>query len=80
MIKLHNILHLPQQVLVTVNDRSSLGTQLLTIAGQRVAYQLSTKEGQMVVELMANVNPALSTWLKSMVHTVLRKQRSSHSQ
>ncbi|XP_052787528.1 rab3 GTPase-activating protein non-catalytic subunit-like isoform X1 [Mya arenaria] len=57
---------LADEVLVTVNEREPLGTQLLTIAGQRVAYKLSVMDAQMVVDLMSNVNPALSTWLKSM--------------
>ncbi|KAH3851384.1 hypothetical protein DPMN_093864 [Dreissena polymorpha] len=55
------------QVLVTVNDRQSLGAQLLTICGQRVAYKLAGMDAQMMVDLMSNVNPALSTWLKAMV-------------
>jgi hypothetical protein len=54
-------------VLVTVNDRDTLGQDLLSIVGQRVAHKLSKLDAQMVVELMSNVNPALSTWLKSMV-------------
>lgn len=55
------------QVLLTVNDRESLGTQLLAIAGQRVAHKLTVMDAQQVVELMSNLNPALSTWLRSMV-------------
>ena len=59
------------QVLVTVNDRDTLGHDLLSIVGQRVAHKLSKLDAQMVVELMSNVNPALSTWLKSMVSFLL---------
>ncbi|XP_052275243.1 rab3 GTPase-activating protein non-catalytic subunit-like isoform X3 [Dreissena polymorpha] len=57
---------LAEEVLVTVNDRQSLGAQLLTICGQRVAYKLAGMDAQMMVDLMSNVNPALSTWLKAM--------------
>ncbi|KAL4238914.1 Rab3 GTPase-activating protein non-catalytic subunit [Mactra antiquata] len=57
---------LAEEILLTVNDRSSLGQQLLTIVGQRVAHKLTLLDAQMVVELMSNVNPSLSTWLKSM--------------
>ncbi|XP_045164449.2 rab3 GTPase-activating protein non-catalytic subunit-like [Mercenaria mercenaria] len=62
---------LAEEVLLTVNDRDSLGQDLLTIVGQRVAQKLSKLDAQMVVELMSNVNPALSTWLKSMNSALL---------
>jgi len=50
-----------------VNDHDSLGTQLLTIGGQRVSHKLAVMDAQTVVDLMSNLNPALSSWLKSMV-------------
>lgn len=62
---------LAEEVLLTVNDHDSLGSQLLAICGQRVAYRFSKLEGPVVVDILSNVNPALSTWLKSMNHKLL---------
>ena len=56
---------------MTVNDHESLGTQLLALVGQRMAYYLDKMPPHDVVKLMANVKPSLATWIKSMVRVVI---------
>lgn len=50
-----------------VTDKEVLASQLLILAGQRLAFALlhvQTKEG---MELLARLPPTLCTWLKAMV-------------
>jgi len=50
-----------------VTDKEVLASQLLILAGQRLAFALlhrQTKEG---MELLARIPPTLCTWLKAMV-------------
>lgn len=50
-----------------MSDKEVLASQLLILAGQRLAFallQIQTKEG---MELFARLPPTLCTWLKAMV-------------
>lgn len=55
------------QAFLQVTDKEVLASQLLILAGQRLAFALlhvQTKEG---MELLARLPPTLCTWLKAMV-------------
>lgn len=55
------------QAFLQVTDKEVLASQLLILAGQRLAFALlhtQTKEG---MELLARLPPMLCTWLKAMV-------------
>ncbi|NXU50100.1 RBGPR protein, partial [Turnix velox] len=58
--------HLGEEAFLQVTDKEVLVSQLLILAGQRLAFALfhmQTKEG---TELLARLPPTLSTWLKAM--------------
>ncbi|KAL7987378.1 hypothetical protein Chor_006297 [Crotalus horridus] len=58
--------HLGEEAILQVEDKEVLASQLLVLAGQRLAYALlhtQTKEG---MELLARLPPTLCTWLKAM--------------
>lgn len=62
-----NLLYM--QAILQVEDKEVLASQLLVLAGQRLAYALlhtQTKEG---MELLARLPPTLCTWLKAMVRS-----------
>lgn len=65
-VKLYNSV-LCLQVLMTVNDREFMGSQLLLVAGRRVAHYLLESHKMEGVELLTNVSPVLSKWLRSLV-------------
>ncbi|XP_061163319.1 rab3 GTPase-activating protein non-catalytic subunit-like isoform X1 [Saccostrea echinata] len=62
-----------EEVLLTVNDREFMGSQLLLVAGRRVAHYLLESHKMEGVELLSNVSPTLSTWLRSLEPGHLRK-------
>uniref|UniRef100_A0A672VB34 RAB3 GTPase activating non-catalytic protein subunit 2 n=1 Tax=Strigops habroptila TaxID=2489341 RepID=A0A672VB34_STRHB len=58
--------HLGEEAFLMVTDKEVLASQLLILAGQRLAFALlhvQTKEG---MELLARLPPTLCTWLKAM--------------
>uniref|UniRef100_A0A8C3KTR2 RAB3 GTPase activating non-catalytic protein subunit 2 n=1 Tax=Calidris pygmaea TaxID=425635 RepID=A0A8C3KTR2_9CHAR len=58
--------HLGEEAFLQVSDKEVLASQLLVLAGQRLAFALlhvQTKEG---MELLARLPPTLCTWLKAM--------------
>lgn len=62
-------LHLITQVMLEVEDKDVLGSQLLVLSGQRLSYSLlhSQTQTQPAMELLARLPPTLCTWLKAMV-------------
>lgn len=61
--------HLITQVMLEVEDKDVLGSQLLVLTGQRLSYSLlhSQSQTQSAMELLARLPPTLCTWLKAMV-------------
>ncbi|XP_071079517.1 rab3 GTPase-activating protein non-catalytic subunit-like [Haliotis cracherodii] len=57
---------LAEEVLLTVNDHELMGSQLLPIAGQRVAYFLFRCDQPGTGKIMSDMSPSLSTWLKQL--------------
>ncbi|XP_063427524.1 rab3 GTPase-activating protein non-catalytic subunit-like [Mytilus trossulus] len=57
---------LAEEVLGTVNDRESMGAELLPVAGCRVAYQVLVKDKSWGAGLLTNVSPTLSSWLREL--------------
>lgn len=57
------------QVMLEVEDKDVLGSQLLVLTGQRLSYLLlhSQSQTQAAMELLARLPPTLCTWLKAMV-------------
>lgn len=62
-------LHLLTQVMLEVEDKDVLGSQLLVLTGERLSYSLlhSQRQTQPAMELLARLPPTLCTWLKAMV-------------
>lgn len=62
------------QVMLEVEDKDVLGSQLLVLAGQRLSYSLlhSQSQTQAAMELLARLPPTLCTWLKAMVRIPTR--------
>nr|XP_022332543.1 rab3 GTPase-activating protein non-catalytic subunit-like isoform X2 [Crassostrea virginica] len=65
-----------EEVLLTVNDREFMGSQLLLVAGRRVAHYLLESHKIEGVDLLTNVSPSLSTWLRSLEPGQLRRPES----
>lgn len=63
------VLHPVLQVMLEVEDKEVLGSQLLVLTGQRLSYSLlhSQSQTQAAMELLARLPPTLCTWLKAMV-------------
>lgn len=63
------VLHLLTQVMLEVEDKDVLGSQLLVLTGERLSYSLlhSQSQTQPAMELLARLPPTLCTWLKAMV-------------
>lgn len=59
------------QVIMEVQDKDVLGSQLLVLAGQRLSFSLLHSQTQTKpnMELLARLPPTLCTWLKAMVRT-----------
>lgn len=73
------------QVMLEVEDKDVLGSQLLVLTGQRLSYSLlhNQSQTQAAMELLARLPPTLCTWLKAMVRdqhnvSVLHWRRFSH--
>lgn len=66
------------QVMLEVEDKDVLGSQLLVLTGQRLSYTLlhSQSQTQPAMELLARLPPTLCTWLKAMVRNVSAVGRS----
>uniref|UniRef100_A0A8C8CU67 Rab3 GTPase-activating protein non-catalytic subunit n=1 Tax=Oncorhynchus tshawytscha TaxID=74940 RepID=A0A8C8CU67_ONCTS len=57
-----------EQVMLEVEDKDVLGSQLLVLTGQRLSYSLLHTQTQTkpAMELLARLPPTLCTWLKAM--------------
>ncbi|XP_053191076.1 rab3 GTPase-activating protein non-catalytic subunit [Scomber japonicus] len=63
-----------EEVMLEVEDKDVLGSQLLVLTGQRLSYLLlhSQSQTQPAMELLARLPPTLCTWLKAMDPSELR--------
>ncbi|XP_039993735.1 rab3 GTPase-activating protein non-catalytic subunit isoform X1 [Xiphias gladius] len=63
-----------EEVMLEVEDKEVLGSQLLVLTGQRLSYSLlhSQSQTQAAMELLARLPPTLCTWLKAMDPSELR--------
>uniref|UniRef100_A0A4W6CGE5 RAB3 GTPase activating protein subunit 2 (non-catalytic) n=1 Tax=Lates calcarifer TaxID=8187 RepID=A0A4W6CGE5_LATCA len=63
-----------EEVMLEVEDKDVLGSQLLVLTGQRLSYSLlhSQSQTQAAMELLARLPPTLCTWLKAMDPSELR--------
>uniref|UniRef100_A0AAX7U5Q2 RAB3 GTPase activating protein subunit 2 (non-catalytic) n=1 Tax=Astatotilapia calliptera TaxID=8154 RepID=A0AAX7U5Q2_ASTCA len=63
-----------EEVMLEVEDKDVLGSQLLVLTGQRLSYSLlhSQNQTQAAMELLARLPPTLCTWLKAMDPRELR--------
>ncbi|KAM8914619.1 rab3 GTPase-activating protein non-catalytic subunit isoform 2-T2 [Spinachia spinachia] len=66
--------HRAEEVMLEVEDKDVLGSQLLVLTGQRLSYSLlhSQSQTQAAMELLARLPPTLCTWLKAMDPSELR--------
>uniref|UniRef100_A0A673LU49 Rab3 GTPase-activating protein non-catalytic subunit-like n=1 Tax=Sinocyclocheilus rhinocerous TaxID=307959 RepID=A0A673LU49_9TELE len=65
---------LMEKVCISVQDKDVLGSQLLVLTGQRLAFSLLHSQSQTKpnMELLARLPPTLCTWLKAMDPSELR--------
>ncbi|KAF3844617.1 hypothetical protein F7725_007780 [Dissostichus mawsoni] len=63
-----------EHVMLEVEDKDVLGSQLLVLTGQRLSYCLlhSQSQTQSAMELLARLPPTLCTWIKAMDPSELR--------
>ncbi|XP_058470844.1 rab3 GTPase-activating protein non-catalytic subunit isoform X2 [Solea solea] len=63
-----------EEVMLQVEDKDVLGSQLLVLSGQRLSFSLlhSQSQTQPAMELLARLPPTLCTWLKAMDPSELR--------
>lgn len=63
------------QVMLSVNDHEEMGIQLLTVAGQRVAYEIFVRDIDSNFQHLAGMSTSLTRWLKTLVssHLLLQK-------
>uniref|UniRef100_A0A3Q3D209 RAB3 GTPase activating protein subunit 2 (non-catalytic) n=1 Tax=Hippocampus comes TaxID=109280 RepID=A0A3Q3D209_HIPCM len=63
-----------EEVMLQVEDKDVLGSQLLMITGQRLSYSLlhNQDQTQPAMEILARLPPTLCTWLKAMDPSELR--------
>ncbi|XP_069392246.1 rab3 GTPase-activating protein non-catalytic subunit isoform X2 [Paralichthys olivaceus] len=63
-----------EEVMLEVEDKDVLGSQLLVLTGQRLSFLLlhSQSQTQAAMELLARLPPTLCTWLKAMDPSELR--------
>uniref|UniRef100_A0A8C2E8P1 RAB3 GTPase activating protein subunit 2 (non-catalytic) n=1 Tax=Cyprinus carpio TaxID=7962 RepID=A0A8C2E8P1_CYPCA len=63
-----------EEVMMEVQDKDVLGSQLLVLIGQRLAFSLLHSQSQTKpnMELLARLPPTLCTWLKAMDPSELR--------
>uniref|UniRef100_A0A8C9WHS9 RAB3 GTPase activating protein subunit 2 (non-catalytic) n=1 Tax=Scleropages formosus TaxID=113540 RepID=A0A8C9WHS9_SCLFO len=57
---------LMEKVMLEVEDKDVLGSQLLVLTGQRLSYSLLHTQTRPGMELLARLPPMLCTWLKAM--------------
>ncbi|MEQ2160206.1 hypothetical protein GOODEAATRI_031264 [Goodea atripinnis] len=71
-----------EEVMLQVEDKDVLGSQLLVLTGQRLSYSLLHNQNrtQAAMELLARLPPTLCTWLKAMDPSELRCPLVSLSQ
>lgn len=64
-----------EEVMLEVEDKEVLGSQLLVLIGQRIAHSLfhSQTQTKASMELLARLPPTLCTWLKAMDPSDLRR-------
>ncbi|XP_018587354.1 rab3 GTPase-activating protein non-catalytic subunit isoform X1 [Scleropages formosus] len=55
-----------EEVMLEVEDKDVLGSQLLVLTGQRLSYSLLHTQTRPGMELLARLPPMLCTWLKAM--------------
>ncbi|XP_041353023.1 rab3 GTPase-activating protein non-catalytic subunit-like isoform X2 [Gigantopelta aegis] len=80
-LKRHNVCELysigqdklAEEVLLTVNDHEIMGSQLLLIAGQRIAHYLFKCDTPDTVKIVSSMSTTLSTWLKQQDREQLHK-------
>lgn len=76
------VLFIISQVMMEVQDKDVLGSQLLVLIGQRLSFSLLHSQSQTKpnMELLARLPPTLCTWLKAMVrsHRLHSSQNSYH--
>ncbi|KAI6071904.1 Rab3 GTPase-activating protein non-catalytic subunit [Aix galericulata] len=58
--------HLGEEAFLQVTDKEVLASQLLILAGQRLAFSVLHVQTKESVELLARLPPTLCTWLKAM--------------
>ncbi|NXY81283.1 RBGPR protein, partial [Alcedo cyanopectus] len=58
--------HLGEEAFLQVADKEVLASQLLILAGQRLAFALLHRQTQEGLELLTRLPPAFCTWLKAM--------------
>ncbi|KAL2099030.1 hypothetical protein ACEWY4_005510 [Coilia grayii] len=63
-----------EELMMEVEDKEVLGSQLLVLAGQRLCFSLlhNTTQTRPAMELLARLPPTLCTWLKAMDPSELR--------
>ncbi|XP_031435614.1 rab3 GTPase-activating protein non-catalytic subunit isoform X2 [Clupea harengus] len=63
-----------EELMLEVEDKDVLGSQLLVLAGQRLCFSLlhNTTQTRPAMELLARLPPTLCTWLKAMDPSELR--------
>ena len=52
-----------------MNDHAVMGSQLILLAGQRLAYFIVKGDPATSLEKLSKLPPTLSTWIKSLVST-----------
>ncbi|XP_006916295.1 rab3 GTPase-activating protein non-catalytic subunit [Pteropus alecto] len=62
----HGADHLAEEAILQVHDKEVLASQLLVLAGQRLAHALLRTQSKEGMELLARLSPTLCTWLKAM--------------
>nr|KAF6395562.1 RAB3 GTPase activating non-catalytic protein subunit 2 [Rousettus aegyptiacus] len=62
----HGADHLAEEAILQVHDKEVLASQLLVLAGQRLAHALLHTQSKEGMELLARLSPTLCTWLKAM--------------
>ncbi|XP_063039869.1 rab3 GTPase-activating protein non-catalytic subunit [Engraulis encrasicolus] len=63
-----------EELMMEVEDKDVLGSQLLVLAGQRLCFSLlhNSEQTKPAMELLARLPPTLCTWLKAMDPSELR--------
>ena len=55
------------KVMLSVNDQEEMGVQLLTIGGQRVAWEIFKRDIDQNFQHLAGMSTSLTRWLKELV-------------